>query len=563
MSSSVETGAARDWAWARRPWVGALAGGGLTAVGMIVAFPRHEIPEAAYVALVPFLLWNLFVRPAWRWVAGVSFAVGLLQWAVLLWWLRHFPEQVGLSPAWGYLGWLLLSAVLALFWVAWGLIAAWGIRRLAQEALGWRLLLMLGLAGAWVVLEWVRSWIFSGFPWLPLAASQWDRQLLLQLLPWTGAWGLSFVLVLFNAGLAFYVRHLLRAKREVWYKRFSIEFYLGLAGIFVAVASGVGELQKAPDRPMFRAAFVQPYVKPPERWDKDGVDQLLELYATWMLQPTALARGARAEGVERWAQYAPDLILWPEASTPLPAPGSPRGEAWLNGIVAEGGVPLVMGNLAVQPGPDGEAQWFNAVVFVDPVDGVSPEFVAKRKLVPFGEAMPAWLPFLDKLIPTEASFTPGSGASNLAVSANGREWNFAPLVCYEDLFPAVARRAALEGTDLFFVATNDAWYGEESAAYQHMVHSVLRAVETRRPVLRAGNAGWSGWIDERGYVRFVVERSDTGSVYVQKCSDCEIARSADFAGRTTLYVRWGDWFVVLSGVCVLFLGGAGWGRPDR
>jgi apolipoprotein N-acyltransferase len=544
----VAPGAASSPAW--RGWLWALLGGGLSALLLIVAFPRHGVPQAAYVALVPFLSWLYFARPSWRAVRWTSFLTGYAQWVVLLWWLRHFPEQVGLSMGWGYLGVFLLSAVLAVFWLAWGLFAAWGFRVLGRATVGWRLLLVLGLAGAWVLLEWVRSWLFTGFPWLPLAASQWDQQLVLQMVAVTGAWGLSFVLVLFNLGLTFYVPQFLRTSRQVWYKRFCAEFYLGLAGLFTAIGLGVGELSKAPDEVMFRAALVQPYITPPERWDVGGREALLTRFDYWLRQPTAFLEELRASGGEErpwFEELTPEVVFWPEASTPFPAPGSPFMEAWLEELVRETGVPVVMGNLVKVAGAEGEAaKFYNAVIAIDPERGIDPHFVAKRKLVPFGEEVPAWLPFIDKLVPVEASFERGTGHPVLPLRLGGRSWRIGPLVCYEDLFPALTREATRAGVDLFLVVTNDAWYGEEGAAYQHMTHSVLRAVETRRPVVRAGNAGWSGWIDERGYVRWVMRERESGSIYFADAEVGPIGRSTAFAGRETLYVRWGDWFVALS-----------------
>lgn len=538
----------------RRRWLGALLGGGLSALAMIAAFPRGAIPEAAYVALLPFTLWLFYARPTRRWVLWNGFATGMVQWAVLLWWLRHFPEQVGLSPAWGYLGWIMLSAVLGCFWMVWGWWSHFVWKRVGEAALGWRLLGMTGVAAGWVLLEWVRHWLFSGFPWLPLAASQWDRPLLLQILAFTGAWGLSFILVLFNLGLAFYVRQLLRGKRRPWYRRFCLEFYVGLAGVFLAIGLGVDDLQQRPNMEMFRAAFVQPYVKPPERWDANGQAALIARYEEDLREPVDVVQGLREAGAEDrdWLEeLTPQIILWPEASTPFPAPGHPATEAWLEDLVRDLEVPVVMGNLARTVDAEGEARWYNAVIAIDPETGIDPHFVAKRKLVPFGEAMPGWLPFLDKLIPVAGSFTPGEGDPILPVEVAGHRWRIAPLVCYEDLFPGVARKAVARGADLLLVVTNDAWYGEESAAYQHMVHSVLRAVETRRPVLRAGNAGWSGWIDERGYIRAVVTDPETGSIYTRTSALRKIGRSSAFFGRTSVYVRWGDWFVAL---CALLFG---------
>ena len=103
-----------------------------------------------------------------------------------------------------------------------------------------------------------------------------------------------------------------------------------------------------------------------------------------------------------------------------------------------------------------------------------------------------------------------------------------------------------EGAELLVVMTNNAWFGEGGAAYQHAAHSVLRAVETRRPVLRSGNGGWSGWIDESGRVRAVLTNEDN-SIYFRGHRTLNVTRDARWVGRQSFYVETGDWFVAVSG----------------
>lgn len=507
-----------------------------TTTGLVRAFPPFDDPEMAYVALIPLLLWFIWVRPGWKVVTGLTFLGGCVQWIVLLWWLRFFPDQVGLSRTLGYLAVCALGAVVALFHVSWAVVARWALADLKGADLLRRLMLMIGLAGAWVVLEWIRSWLLSGFPWLPLAASQWQRPLLLQVLPLTGAWGLSFALVLFNLGAAFYAWHLVENRKRPWYRRFCPEFYLGLGGICFLLLLALDRPSTRETR-LFTAGFIQPYVKPPDRWNPENYAALLEDFQL-------VCQYARFDGAE--------VILWPEASTPLPAPGHAEAEAWLAGLSAELEIPILLGNLAQSENEKGERLWYNAIVAVTPDDGILPLFAPKRHLVPFGEYVPGWLPFLDKLVPIEGQFTPGDQAVVLTLPVGDRRWRVGPLVCYEDLFPSLSRQLVQKGVDFLYVATNDAWYGEEGAAYQHAAHSVLRAVETRRPVLRSGNAGWSGWIDERGQIRHVLLGADR-TVYFQGADAVTILRNPTYADTLTLYVRWGDWFVLACGGCLPLL----------
>ena len=102
------------------------------------------------------------------------------------------------------------------------------------------------------------------------------------------------------------------------------------------------------------------------------------------------------------------------------------------------------------------------------------------------------------------------------LNLSGTEYAFGALVCYEDMFPALVRDTVQAGAEILYVATNNAWYGEEGGAYFHAAHSVLRAIENRRPVIRCGNAGWSGWIDAYGSVRDVLT-DEVNSIYFKGC----------------------------------------------
>jgi apolipoprotein N-acyltransferase len=523
-------------------WQGLIAAFASAAL-YVAAFPPFNVAETAYVFALPLLLAALFMRPArgmgWSLLAG-----GWAAWFVLIFWLRnvtgHF-EGAGFR-ALGWLAVLALAGVLAVFWWSWCAAAVWLVRRVRTRALPARIGAMLALAGLWVVMEWIRSWLFTGLPWLPLSASQWQRPLLLQVAALTGAWGVSFVLIAFNLGLAFYLHGLWRNRREPWWKRLSHEFYLALALLFAAIgfglhASGAGARGRT-DGP--RIAFVQPNVGAFEKWDaalaRDNLDTLRDLtvYAGYL--------GA-------------ELVLWPESPTPMPLKGNDSMRAWVDALARETGIPMLIGNIAIEPGDaDGGQRWYNAIFRVDPQGGADTRtYYAKRHLVPFGEYVPlaGWLPFLRKVIPVPGDFSPGDSASPLSLqfgggADHGRVGN---LVCYEDIFPALARENTRMGADWHYVATNNAWFGEEAAAWQHAAHAVLRAVETRRPVVRCGNAGWSGWIDEFGQIRHAMldERS---SVYFQGVEVVPLSFSPWWAGRLSAYVRYGDWFVALCAALV-------------
>jgi apolipoprotein N-acyltransferase len=320
-------------------------------------------------------------------------------------------------------------------------------------------------------------------------------------------------------------------------------------------------LQEAAGRGLYakflaRVALVQPDIPQAVKWDNSKTGEILATLNRLTTEAAATK---------------PDLILWPEASTPFALNADPDLRDWVEKLASDARCPLVLGSIAtLPPGPEGHTDWFNAAFVTDPATGVRPEFYAKRKLVPFGEFVPLrpLLGWIGKFVPIGDDFGRGTAATPLAVRLPGSihalgspMLALGPLICYEDNFPALARADALAGADALLVLTNNGWFGEGGAAYQQAASAVLRAVETRRPVLRDGNAGWSGWIDEFGGIRAVLTQDDAGQVstdpaakgtiYFCGTATVNVTRDSRWVGQQTIYTLHGDWFVAVSGVLAL------------
>jgi apolipoprotein N-acyltransferase len=517
----------------------------LTAVGVflatvlltVLAFPPSRTPEFAYAFAAPALFWA-YLKPSFRLYAGTVLGAQAVAWTILLGWLHNVT--IG--------GLLLLGPVIGVWIGVWFLAARWALPRMLERPTPIRLLAVFGLAGLWVVGEWTRTWVLSGFPWMPLAATQWQRMTILQIAAFTGAGGVSFVLITMNLGFAAYAHRLICEGRSGLGKR-APEFFAALFLLVVCVAT---QLQETFARhrysvPLGRFAFVQPYIPQAIKWDNSQGPAILQI-----LESTTLAAAASK----------PDLILWPEATTPWAVKGDANMRAWVQDLDTRAGVPILLGSIARQPSATipGEDDWLNGVFCVDPSAGVQDHFYAKRKLVPFGEFVPLRpvLGWLSKFVPIGDDFLRGSDPAPLVVPVAGRSLAFGPLLCYEDIFPDLARTSVLAGADILFVATNNGWFGEGGAAYQHASNAVLRAVETRRPVLRCGNGGWSGWIDEFGSIRAVLTRNTTtgelttdpkraldGSVYFRGTQTVTVTADARWLGKQSFYVEHGDWFIVI------------------
>ena len=504
-------------AWIQAKRLSALSLALLSTALYVAAFPPFNLAEIAWLFNLPFLLW--FKRqPSYRSVVYATLGSSWLSWFILLIWLRHVTLG-------GLIG---LSLVMALSALVWFVAARWLAPRLGQLAWLQRLVALAGLAGLWVLIEYLRTFLFTGFPWLPLAASQWNRPALLQVLAFTGFYGLSFVLIFFNRGLTEYIPKLFDAKQSPHQRRrLSPECYAALALLFLTVGILFSTPYFRQDRePLFTAGVVQPNIPQSLKWDPDAAEGNLRILNETTKQAVNL-------GV--------DLIVWPESASPYPIVLNGQKLPWLPLFTDPIDLPFLMGGMAVQ-----NEDWYNIICGIDPDGELIEPYYAKQHLVPFGEYIPMGdtFPLLKKVVPI-GSFKAGTHAEPIRLSIAGRDYRIGALVCYEDVFPALSRQAASKGIDFLFVATNNGWYGEEAGAYQHAVHSVLRAVETRRPVLRCGNGGWSGWIDAYGRVNHVLTdpNEPERGIYFRGAAALELSRDRHFVGQQSFYVRYGDWFV--------------------
>jgi apolipoprotein N-acyltransferase len=299
--------------------------------------------------------------------------------------------------------------------------------------------------------------------------------------------------------------------------------------------------------PFGRVAFVQPYIPQAVKWDESKAPEIVSI----LKENTLTAAASR-----------PDLILWPEASTPWAVHGDASVQRFVESLAQEAKAPLLLGSIAIENPHTPQAKWYNGAMVVSPQFGLQHDFYAKRHLVPFGEYVPLRpvLGWLSKFVPIGDDFNPGPDSSPLIVRLHNEPIVFGPLVCYEDIFPDLARYSVRAGSNALVVVTNNAWYGEGAAAYQHAAHAVLRAVELRRPVLRCGNGGWSGWIDEFGTIRAVLTRdaqgnihtdlksAADGTIYFRGTATVNVTRDSRWTTALTYYAAHGDWFVVASAV---------------
>lgn len=443
------------------------------------AFPPLEWGAMVFVAFVPLLL---VVRSEG---AGSAFRLGWFagaaQWLVTVFWLHHvsWPGWVGLAFYCAlYTG--LFSMISAALW------RACGASRLAL------FFLPPLLAIAWAGLEWIRGTLATGFAWLPLAASQHQNLPLLQLAGWGGAHLVSAVLIWMNVAVALTIREYVVARVE---RRRPANTTALLAFVVLALvwAHGLHEMRAPqPAGPLLKAALIQPGIPQVEKWTPEMVETIYSRLKD--LTKRALAADK------------PDLVIWPETAVPDDIRTSTNSYDVVLGLVTNG-APILLGSTDTEYRDLLKPRYFNSTFLFNTKGMISGSY-DKQHLVAFGEYIP---PMLGWLTPIEDSFTPGTNSRvfKLDYPVAG----FSTLICFEDTVAEVARGFVRAGAQLLVNMSNDAWFDPSSCSRQHLLHSVLRAVENRVPVLRSCNTGVSCCIDRFGRVYDSVadaQRSNSG-----------------------------------------------------
>jgi len=486
-------------------------------------------------------------REAFRigYVAGFAFHLATLHWLLNI-------------PVTGFpiLGWIALSAYLALYQATWVWIVSGASRHLSNKS-SWlsRTSWALFGAAAWVAMEMIQARLLSGYPWHLLGVSQYKLIPLVQIASITGVYGVSFIVVWFSLSLFTTVQMLLRkpASRYAWLGEILLPLFvvLGLFGF------GMARLRTAQDdaRPTIRVTFIQPSIPQTMIWNEAEDDARFQQ----LLQLTALALTNET-----------DLLLWPEAAVPKKLRYHDEMLQPIAELARSNRVWMIVGSDDAEPSkhprnPD-DADNFNSSFLISP-DGELAQRYCKRNLVMFGEYIPLvrWLPFLTWFVPGSADsvgFTAGDRVTPFVLDRWGerpREPELpnagsssaasphppvktAPLICFEDVFPHYVRESVSDDTDFLVNLTNDGWFGEGSEQWQHAAAATFRAVENNVPMLRCCNNGLTCWIDSRGRIRQIF-RDDKGSVYGAGVMTAQIpVLSPGEKREPTFYNRHGDWF---------------------
>ena len=483
---------------------------------LALSFPKYGHPAVAFVALVPLLV----AISGWsgRGVAlpGVStrrgFALGLIagfiHFAGTVYWTGATVSTFGGLPVFVA---VIVAALLALYMAAYIAVTC-AIGAIFVRHFGIRGLCLVPVV--WVATEYLRGIVLGGFPWIPLGNTMVTLLPIAQLASAFGVYGLSMFVAFVNVGFAIVALappSATKGKVRVMAAGATLGS-IALISIWGGMRLSGNELSGGTP---IKIGLIQGNIAQTDKWNPARAGMIVDRYL--QLTQQAAANGAQ-------------FIMWPESSTPFYFEEDPQGTI-VRRLVRGLGRPLLLGSDEFEQSEP--PRHYNAAFMLDP-GGATAAVYRKIHLVPFGEYVPLQrlLFFVGPLVEAVSAFSRGTRVTMLPVEGH----MVSTAICYEVTYPALAREAVRQGSEMLTTITNDAWYGESSAAFQHFEMAAMRAIEQGRYLARAANTGISGIIDPYGRVLVRTNLFETVAVVGE----------ARFVQSRTLYARIGDLVAFLS-----------------
>ncbi|HCL28769.1 MAG TPA: apolipoprotein N-acyltransferase [Candidatus Latescibacteria bacterium] len=493
-----------------------LVAGALSGLLYGLSLPKADLGGLAWISLFPVLIFAVREQGPSSGAATRALASGLVFGIVActfrVYWI---VETLGLYGGLNQSAAVATTALLILYLALYPMLFV-GSLHLTRPGYGFAWL----AAAAWALLDWVQTWMLSGFPWAVLGTTQYQQPQILHFAALAGVHGLSFLIVAVNAGLA----QLLFAQRGKQRLAGAIAVLLPATLILSWSAFHQRALEAERTGDPIRIGIVQGNIHQDVKWNPQRAQSTTRKYVD------LTRRLAHSSGPL-------DLILWPETALPFHFDDDSHAiyRDAVRKLAMEIDTPLLVGSLGTSS-VEGHPGLFNRSFLIGR-DGGLQAYGDKVHLVPFGEYLPLpWLfNYMQELTAQSGRFDPGK--QHAVIPLRDRGPNMGLFICYESIFPSITRELARRGAGFLVNTTNDAWFGVTAAPYQHFAMVVLRAVETGRPIVRAANTGISGEIAADGRVELATKLLTTDTVIVELSPRMSL----------TPYVRYGDVVFVLSG----------------
>ena len=420
-------------------------------------------------------------------------------------WIYISVVIYGNAPAW--IAFFLMLGLVLIMSAFLGMLG-WLISRLSSGEPWW---LLAVAPAAWVFIEWLRGWAFTGFPWMALGYSQTDS-MLAGWAPVIGVYGVSALMVLSSSALLLALRTR-GAQRGIALSIILLPWIAGAALKTIEWTEPAGT--------PISSSLIQGGVAQDKKWLPEQRAPTMKFYRETTRQLSESA-----------------IVVWPEVAIPSV---TDRVEAYIDSLSAmsrDTGQTIIFGILERQLEQTGESRIYNSVILID---GDRRQVYRKRHLVPFGEYFPVparvreWLRMMN--LPF-SDISAGEGEQPLLEAANGTKLSVA--ICYEDAYGA-EQLYALPDAGLLINVSNDAWFGDSIAPHQHLQIARMRSLEAGRPAIRATNTGISAFIGHRG------ELLATGPQF----QPVKMTMPIEPRQGTTPYVRSGNRPIII--LCMLIL----------
>ena len=476
---------------------------------LVLSFPKFNLLPLAAVALLPLLLTTAKEASAKRRFLG-GFLAGLVFFGGTCYWIYNVQRDYGglSAPAAGGV-FALFCGVLALYFAVFSWLAGY-LWRLSWGPAAIPLL--------WVALEYARTHLLTGFPWLLVGYALTDNFPLARLAQWTGVYGLSYLLVGLTVGCIWL---LIRPGA------LATAHLLAVVGLFCWLSVTAAEEQYTGNQRAFLVQTNIPQDAASGRWDAETQAPLLNRLR--QLTVRSVGRPGR-----------PALVIWPEVPAPFYYGNDSFTRPYAEGMARQTQSYFLMGIVGYGEGSEPRSPT-NSAVLLEPSGKLISQY-DKIHLVPFGEYVPLrrWLTIVEKVTAEVGDFVPGE---RLVVNTLPGG-TMSTLICYEAIFPDLARRFVKDGAQVLVNISNDGWYGSSAARYQHLLMARMRAIENHRFVLRATNTGITAVIRPDGQLGGQIPPDRAGVLQAQW----------SFQTRETFYTRHGDWFAwIACGVALLAL----------
>lgn len=443
---------------------------------LIFCFPYFDIFYLAWIALVPFLLSLYKKNPRESFIAG--FVFGLPYFFGTLYWIYHSINHYGNVPFLiSIMIVILLCAYLCLYTGIFAILFSISIKHTKLPAL-----LIAPLF--WTVLEFLRSYIFTGFPWSSIGYSQYKFLTVIQIADITGIYGVSFLILSVNGAFAdiFLLKNRMK-DMPLFPLSHSVIGFAVLCLVTISIfIYGYMRLNEDRQGNFFKASIIQGNIEQDKKWDSYYQNKVIETYKELSM---------------RASLASPSIIIWPETALPFIFETDKEYSSELIDFHKQLNTYLLFGSILVKEKKNEQYLFSNSAVMLDPYGKVT-YIYDKIHLVPFGEYVPLQkiFFFINKLVVGIGDYVQGERY----IKAETPFGDFSTIICYEVIFPGLVRKFFLHGGDFIVNITNDAWFGRTTGPFQHFSMATFRAIENRKPIIRAANTGISGFIDSNGRI---------------------------------------------------------------